>query len=132
MNAEAFVDHLTSLPASNSPRRTAREVLEWIDVRLASAGADAATTIFTKPWEDAGKDAGLTNNQTPEVAEVFYFMRRASERIEGLSPQAIVSILSCTLPLRAHPERAVFVVAAERQLLALGEDRVEDIMRGLR
>ncbi len=132
MNAKAFVDHLTSLPSSNAPRRTAREVLEWIDVRLASAGADAATTIFTKPWEQAGKDAGLSAHQTPEVAEVFDFMREAAERIAELSPQAIVSILSCTLPLRAHQERAVLVVAAERQLLALGEDRLEDIMRGLR
>lgn len=132
MNAEAFIDHLALLSVSPKDRRIAREVMEWVDDRLASAGADATTTIFTKPLGHAGKDAGLTNNQTPEVAEVFDLMREATERIAELSPQAIVSLLSCTLPVRAHPERAALVVAAERQLLALGEDRLENIMRGLR
>jgi hypothetical protein len=130
MTAEAFLDRLVALSAS-SGRLVAREVLVWIDDRLASAGADAVTTLFTRPHQ-AGRDAGLQPDQTPQVAEIFDLMRLATARIEELSPQAVVSLLSCTLPLRAHPERAALVLAGERRLESLGEDRVENILRGLR
>lgn len=127
--ASEFIDRLVTV---TKDRRIAREVLEWIDDRLATAGADAVTTIFTKPWEQAGQDVGLSSTATPQVSEVFDLMREATARIDELGPQAVVSLLCCTLPVRAHPERAALVEAGERRLRFLGEDRVEDIMRGLR
>jgi hypothetical protein len=132
--ATDFINKLAGMPQGNRKNdcEIAREILEWISDRLATAGADAFTTIFTKPLGSSGQDAGISSTQTPAVEEIFDFLREGCTRVDELSAQAIVSILCSTLPVRKHAERAAFVVAAERRLVETREEDIEDLMRGLR
>ena len=127
--ASEFFDKLANM---TNDRNIAKEICAWVGARLLTADADAITTIFTNPSQ-AGKDAGISRTQTPQVAEIFDLMIEATAHSERLGAQAVVSLLVSTLPLRSHPERKALVGAVERRLKTLlPEDCIDNTLRGLR
>jgi hypothetical protein len=126
-----FISYVADAEVRSS-RDLAYVILVWFDNRFASVGADAVQRIFGMPLSAQGQDIGLKGTETPKIVEVLDCLAEATSRINELDSQAVVSLLTCTLPIRAHKARIDFVPAAEQRLRALRNDDIEGLMRGLR
>jgi hypothetical protein len=120
-----LIDKLKNERDALSDAEVCNLILEWTNDCLERAGG-GIKLLFARPWHEAGNDAGI---RSPEISELLI---TATNEIEGLSLQAIVSLLVSTLQVRDSSEWIGFSRRAEPEVIRRNPKESENIMRGLR